>query len=145
METNFSLQIQIEGKKPAIITNPSPLWDMQRGKKQNNKQSAFTFFHVEQANNNQSLHSDHNGKPTISHIFLASSIGLITAAALHYHHRKQRDLKIVPRLKVADSGRVEKTERFSHYVGNKTSITHLESSLSLYPVEFLSPLCCSSL
>lgn len=146
METSFCLQIQVEEKEIQQSSRILVVCETCREVRNKiNKQSVFTFFHVEQVVNNQSLHSDHNGKPTISHIFLASSIGLIITAALHYHHRKQRNLKIVPRLKVADSGHVEKIERFSHYVGNNTSITYFGIPSSLYPVEFLSPLCCSSL
>lgn len=56
-------------------------------------------------------------RPTCKQILVASSIGLIIAAAMHYRLKKLRDQKIVPRIKISDSGQVEKLERFSHYVG----------------------------
>ncbi|KAM2399248.1 hypothetical protein ACFXTH_035834 [Malus domestica] len=60
--------------------------------------------------------SDH----TFSHILVASSIGIVVAAALHYRLRKHKDHKIVPRLKVSDSVRVhQKLERFPHYVARQ--------------------------
>lgn len=59
--------------------------------------------------------SDYISKPTFTQIFLASSLGLVIAAAVHYHFKKLKDRKIVPCL--IDSGRREKCERFPHYVG----------------------------
>lgn len=69
------------------------------------------------------LSSDYyNGssRPTCTQILVASSIGLIIAAAMHYRLKKIRDQKIIPRIKVSDTGQVEKLERFSHYVGIKS-------------------------
>ncbi|CAL5353691.1 hypothetical protein CsSME_00041746 [Camellia sinensis var. sinensis] len=60
-----------------------------------------------------------NGKPTCTQIFLASSIGLIIAAAMHYHLKKLRDQKILPRIKVSGNSPVRKVERFSHYVARQ--------------------------
>uniref|UniRef100_A0A2P2N002 Transmembrane protein n=1 Tax=Rhizophora mucronata TaxID=61149 RepID=A0A2P2N002_RHIMU len=62
--------------------------------------------------------SDHNSKPTSKLIFVASSIGLLIAAATHSHLRKVRDRKIIPQLRPSKAGRAEKLERFPHYVGN---------------------------
>lgn len=65
------------------------------------------------------LSSDNNNsKPTFTQILVASSLGLVIAAAMHYRIRRLRDQKIIPRRRVTDSGRVEKLERFPHYVGN---------------------------
>ncbi|XP_058198147.1 calmodulin calcium-dependent NAD kinase isoform X1 [Rhododendron vialii] len=58
-------------------------------------------------------------RPTCTQILVASSIGLIIAAAMHYRLKKLRDQKIVPRIKISDSGQVEKLERFSHYVARQ--------------------------
>ncbi|CAL5323214.1 unnamed protein product [Camellia sinensis] len=60
-----------------------------------------------------------NGKPTCTQIFLASSIGLIIAAAMHYHLKKLRDQKILSRMKVSGNRPVRKVERFSHYVASQ--------------------------
>lgn len=63
---------------------------------------------------------DFESNPNFLQILLASSIGLIIAAAVHYRHRKQRDKKIIPHLRSLDKGRGridEKIERFPHYVG----------------------------
>ncbi|KAL7172526.1 hypothetical protein ACSBR2_032083 [Camellia fascicularis] len=60
-----------------------------------------------------------NGKPTCTQIFLASSIGLIIAAAMHYHLKKLRDQKILPRIRVSGNSPVRKVERFSHYVARQ--------------------------
>ncbi|XP_059660390.1 calmodulin calcium-dependent NAD kinase isoform X2 [Cornus florida] len=59
-----------------------------------------------------------NHKPTFKEIILASSIGLIIAAAMHFRFKKIRDQKIVAKLKL-DSRHVEKVERFSHYVARQ--------------------------
>ncbi|KAL5561778.1 hypothetical protein UlMin_031525 [Ulmus minor] len=60
-----------------------------------------------------------DSKPTLTQIFVASSIGLFIAAAMHYRIRKQKNLKMMPRLKLSDAGRAEKLERFSHYVARQ--------------------------
>ncbi|KAL0458270.1 UNVERIFIED_CONTAM: Calmodulin calcium-dependent NAD kinase [Sesamum latifolium] len=52
--------------------------------------------------------------PTSTEIIVASSIGLIIAAAVHFRLKKIRDQRIVPKIKV--SGQVVSIERFSHYV-----------------------------
>ncbi|KAM7521677.1 hypothetical protein LguiA_011579 [Lonicera macranthoides] len=67
------------------------------------------------------MQKDYNpsGKPTYTQILLASSLGLIIAAAMHYRLRRIRDQKIVPRIKIADSGQPLKLERFSHYVARQ--------------------------
>nr|GLL46981.1 uncharacterized protein LOC109150461 [Ipomoea trifida]GMD87349.1 uncharacterized protein LOC109150461 [Ipomoea batatas]GMD90084.1 uncharacterized protein LOC109150461 [Ipomoea batatas] len=58
-------------------------------------------------------------KPTCTQILLASSIGFIFAAVMHFRIKKIRDLKIVPRVKVSESGQILKLERFSHYVARQ--------------------------
>lgn len=57
-------------------------------------------------------------KPSFTQILVASSIGLIIAVAVHYRIRKLWGDKLVPRLILSDTRRVEKLERFPHYVGN---------------------------
>ncbi|PIN15909.1 hypothetical protein CDL12_11444 [Handroanthus impetiginosus] len=57
--------------------------------------------------------------PTCSEIVIASSIGIIIAAAMHYHFKKIRDQRIVPRIKVSSTGQVISIERFSHYVARQ--------------------------
>ncbi|XP_021672674.2 calmodulin calcium-dependent NAD kinase-like isoform X1 [Hevea brasiliensis] len=65
------------------------------------------------------MQRDYNSKPTFTEIFIASSIGLIIAVAMHYLFRQTRDRKIVPRLKPKEQGRAEKLERFPHYVARQ--------------------------
>ncbi|TXG63772.1 hypothetical protein EZV62_010766 [Acer yangbiense] len=63
------------------------------------------------------LKDDNNGKPTITQILVASSLGLIIAAAMHYRYRKLRDQKVIPRRRSSDSGRVEKLESAARQMG----------------------------
>ncbi|XP_023007081.1 uncharacterized protein LOC111499679 isoform X1 [Cucurbita maxima] len=65
------------------------------------------------------MQKDSGSKPSFAQIVWASSIGLIIIAAMHYRIRKLRDQKIIPRLKVSDTGRVEKLESFPHYVARQ--------------------------
>ncbi|XWS76304.1 hypothetical protein CRYUN_Cryun01aG0164400 [Craigia yunnanensis] len=67
------------------------------------------------------MQRDHNSKPTFTQILVASSIGFIIAAAVRYHFRKLRDQKIIPRLRsrAKGHGRIEKLERFPHYVAGQ--------------------------
>lgn len=62
-------------------------------------------------------YAEYNGKPSVTQILVASSIGLMIAAAMHYRLKKFRDRKIIPRLRLSKSGQTPKLERFSHYVG----------------------------
>ncbi|KAK6164570.1 hypothetical protein DH2020_001434 [Rehmannia glutinosa] len=62
-------------------------------------------------------------KPTYTQILVASSIGLIIAAAMHYRLKKIRDQRIVPRIKVSDIGQLLDIERFSHYVARQMGFT----------------------
>ncbi|KAL2927522.1 Toxin zeta [Bienertia sinuspersici] len=70
--------------------------------------------------NNSQCHnySDGYGKSSLT-IFLASSFGLIIAAAAFYHQRNLKHQKLVPRIKFDSSKRVVKLERFSHYVARQ--------------------------
>ncbi|KAJ8764702.1 hypothetical protein K2173_007791 [Erythroxylum novogranatense] len=63
--------------------------------------------------------SHHNSKPTLTQIFVASTIGLIIAATLYYRIRKLRHRKIIPRLRPSQAGRAEKLEGFPHYVARQ--------------------------
>ncbi|CAK9326516.1 unnamed protein product [Citrullus colocynthis] len=65
------------------------------------------------------MQKESGSKPSLGQIVWASSIGLIIVAAMHYRIRKLRDQKIIPRLKVSDTGRVEKLESFPHYVARQ--------------------------
>ncbi|XP_062019228.1 calmodulin calcium-dependent NAD kinase-like isoform X1 [Rosa rugosa] len=62
---------------------------------------------------------ENNGKTTFAHILSAAAIGIIIAAAVHYRQRKTKYEKIIPRLRVSDSSRVHKIERFPHYVARQ--------------------------
>ncbi|KAL2236445.1 UNVERIFIED_CONTAM: Calmodulin calcium-dependent NAD kinase [Sesamum indicum] len=57
--------------------------------------------------------------PTSTEIIVASSIGLIIAAAVHFRLKKIRDQRIVPKIKVSGAGQVVSIERFSHYVARQ--------------------------
>lgn len=63
-----------------------------------------------------------SAKATYTQILVASSVGLIIAAALHYRIRKVRDRKIIPRKRISAADQVLSIEKFSHYVGNKKSL-----------------------
>lgn len=58
-----------------------------------------------------------NIKPSITHVLVASSVGLIVAASAHYGYKRSKNGKIIPRIKYSKCGRLEKLERFSDYVG----------------------------
>ncbi|XP_073054246.1 calmodulin calcium-dependent NAD kinase-like [Primulina eburnea] len=60
-----------------------------------------------------------SSNPTYTQIILASSMGLIIAAAMHYRFKKIRDQRIIPYIKVSNTGQVVKLERFSHYVARQ--------------------------
>ncbi|XP_061356830.1 calmodulin calcium-dependent NAD kinase-like [Gastrolobium bilobum] len=79
-----------------------------------------------------------NGKPSFTQIVVASSIGLIFAVAMHYHLKKMKHRKIIPRLRLSKAGQTPKIERFSHYVArqmgfkDKRSCPHLCNLASEY-------------
>ncbi|KVI12385.1 hypothetical protein Ccrd_009186 [Cynara cardunculus var. scolymus] len=60
-----------------------------------------------------------DNKPTIIQIILASSIGLIIAAAMHFRFRKVRHHRIIPYIRVSSTGQPLKLERFPHYVARQ--------------------------
>ncbi|KAK7355883.1 hypothetical protein VNO80_15147 [Phaseolus coccineus] len=65
------------------------------------------------------MHQEYNGKPTFTEIVVASSIGLIFAAAMHYRVKKMRDRKIIPRLRISKANHTPKLEKFPHYVARQ--------------------------
>ncbi|KAG9142908.1 hypothetical protein Leryth_016273 [Lithospermum erythrorhizon] len=67
------------------------------------------------------MQKDHSGsiKPLCTQIFIASSIGLIFAAAVHYRLKKTRLQRMSPRIKLSNTGQVLKLEKFSHYVARQ--------------------------
>ncbi|KAK8487848.1 hypothetical protein V6N11_047405 [Hibiscus sabdariffa] len=54
-------------------------------------------------------------------ILVASSVGIVVAVAVGYHVKKQRDQKIIPRLRSRNTswGRLEKLEAFPQYVARQ--------------------------
>ncbi|KAF8394323.1 hypothetical protein HHK36_020531 [Tetracentron sinense] len=75
-------------------------------------------------NNSLSLlqhYLDWISKGILKQIFVASSIGLVVASAMHYRHwkRTMRDQQIAPQSHTTDSGCVDKLEQFSHYVARQ--------------------------
>ncbi|PON95040.1 Zeta toxin domain containing protein [Trema orientale] len=69
--------------------------------------------------NSQFSSDNYGSKPTFTQIVAVSSIGLIIAAAVHYRLQKLKAQKLVPRRKTSENGRVDKLERFSHYVARQ--------------------------
>ncbi|XP_052730625.1 calmodulin calcium-dependent NAD kinase [Vigna angularis] len=65
------------------------------------------------------MFTEYNGKPTFTQIVVASSIGLIFAAAMHYRLKKMRDRKTIPRLRISKANRTPKLEKFPHYVARQ--------------------------
>ncbi|KAL3517654.1 hypothetical protein ACH5RR_020243 [Cinchona calisaya] len=66
--------------------------------------------------------SDYNGssKSTYAKILIASSVGLMfAAAAMHYRLKRIRDNRIKPGIRISESGQVIKHEKFSHYVARQ--------------------------
>ncbi|KAI3449729.1 hypothetical protein Pfo_006394 [Paulownia fortunei] len=82
--------------------------------------SSFFSFHSRDL---QKDYMNTSTKPTYTQILVASSIGLIIAAAMHYRLKKIRDQRIVPRIEVSDTGQVLYIERFSHYVARQMGLT----------------------
>ncbi|TKY52706.1 ATP binding kinase [Spatholobus suberectus] len=65
------------------------------------------------------MQKEYNDKPTFTQIVVASSIGLIFAAAMHYRVKRMRDRKIIPRLRMSKAHQFPKLEKFSHYVARQ--------------------------
>ncbi|XP_039029534.1 uncharacterized protein LOC120163761 [Hibiscus syriacus] len=66
-------------------------------------------------------HQHHSSPLTLTQIMIATSIGIIIAAALKFHLHKLRDQKIIPKLRSRDKGgrHIDKVERFPHYVARQ--------------------------
>jgi len=67
-------------------------------------------------------YSDGIGKAIrLTHVLAASFAGLIAAAAASRYRKQEStvvtDEKIIPQVDRTESGRLEKREKFSHYVG----------------------------
>ncbi|XP_027095546.2 calmodulin calcium-dependent NAD kinase [Coffea arabica] len=70
----------------------------------------------------QDMQKDLSGiscKPTYAQILIASSVGLMVAAAMHYRLKKIRDNRIIPKMRIPESGQVVKLEKFSYYVARQ--------------------------
>ncbi|PIA45237.1 hypothetical protein AQUCO_01700636v1 [Aquilegia coerulea] len=80
----------------------------------------FAIFNLPPSSSSQHIS---NGT-TIKSIFILSSIGFIAMVTMHFFHRKQlgKDKKIVPQLHTTPSGRIDKLESFSHYVGRQIGL-----------------------
>ncbi|XP_047335693.1 calmodulin calcium-dependent NAD kinase-like [Impatiens glandulifera] len=57
--------------------------------------------------------------PSYTQILVASSVGLIIAAAMHYRLKKVRDCKVIPRIRLSDQGGVIYLECFPSYVARQ--------------------------
>ncbi|XP_031255313.1 uncharacterized protein LOC116113304 [Pistacia vera] len=77
------------------------------------------------------MQKDTNTKPTFTQVIVASSLGLIIAAAMHIRIRRLRDQKIIPRKRSSHSGHVEKLERFPHYVARQMGFADRKQCPSL--------------
>ncbi|MFS7975238.1 hypothetical protein Hanom_Chr10g00878101 [Helianthus anomalus] len=56
-------------------------------------------------------------KPTYKHVIVASSIGLVLAATMHFGLKRRKRYQIIPRIGASDTGQPLKIETFPHYVG----------------------------
>ncbi|KAI3469694.1 hypothetical protein Pfo_026357 [Paulownia fortunei] len=69
------------------------------------------------------MHQDGFGKIILAHIAAATSLGLISAGIMHFHHRKSKPSKddnhLAPLWERTESGRIGKIERFSHYLARQ--------------------------
>ncbi|KAK4405821.1 Calmodulin calcium-dependent NAD kinase [Sesamum angolense] len=69
------------------------------------------------------MHPDSFGKIVLAHVAAAASIGVISAAVMHFRHRRSKpseaDDHLAPLLDRTESGRVGKIERFSHYLARQ--------------------------
>ncbi|CAK9136687.1 unnamed protein product [Ilex paraguariensis] len=68
------------------------------------------------------MQKDGYGKIILAHILAAASIALISITAVQYRRRKPKLVKgqnLVPRLDRTGSGRVDRLEKFSHYVARQ--------------------------
>ncbi|KAL0414399.1 UNVERIFIED_CONTAM: Calmodulin calcium-dependent NAD kinase [Sesamum radiatum] len=69
------------------------------------------------------MHPDGFGKIVLAHVAAAASIGAISAAVMHFRHRKSKpseaDDHLAPLLDRTESGRVGRIERFSHYLARQ--------------------------
>ncbi|KAJ9564921.1 hypothetical protein OSB04_000887 [Centaurea solstitialis] len=57
-------------------------------------------------------------KPTYTHIIVASSIGLTIAAAVHYGFKRRR-YRVIPRIRLSDTGQPIQLEPFPQYVARQ--------------------------
>ncbi|CAA0828041.1 P-loop containing nucleoside triphosphate hydrolases superfamily protein [Striga hermonthica] len=90
--------------------------------------SPFFFFHCRDMPKD---YGNSNTKPTYTQILVASSIGLIIAAAMHYRLRKIRDQRIVPRITLSEIGQVLDIERFGHYVARQMGFREIRECPNL--------------
>ncbi|KAL6500558.1 hypothetical protein OROHE_025924 [Orobanche hederae] len=81
--------------------------------------SSSIFFLFHNRDMPRADYGNSSTKPTYTQILVASSIGLIIAAAMHYRLKKIRDQRIVPWIKVSEIGQVLDIEKFSHYVARQ--------------------------
>ncbi|KAL0376723.1 UNVERIFIED_CONTAM: Calmodulin calcium-dependent NAD kinase [Sesamum calycinum] len=69
------------------------------------------------------MHPDSFGKIVLAHVAAAASIGVISAAVMHFRHRRSKpseaDDHLAPLFDRTESGRVGKIERFSHYLARQ--------------------------
>nr|GEU58028.1 zeta toxin domain, P-loop containing nucleoside triphosphate hydrolase [Tanacetum cinerariifolium] len=62
-------------------------------------------------------------KPTYKQIIVASSIGLVIAATMHFGFKRKR-YQIIPRIRLSDTGQPLKLERFPQYVARQIGFTN---------------------
>ncbi|RDY11545.1 hypothetical protein CR513_03775, partial [Mucuna pruriens] len=63
--------------------------------------------------------ADYDARTSFTQIMVASFIGLIFVAVIHYRLKQIKDRKIVPRIRISRAGHIPKLERFSHYVARQ--------------------------
>ncbi|PWA62173.1 zeta toxin domain, P-loop containing nucleoside triphosphate hydrolase [Artemisia annua] len=62
-------------------------------------------------------------KPTYKQIIVASSIGLVIAATMHFGFKRKR-YQIIPRIRLSDTGQPLKLERFPQYVARQIGFSN---------------------
>ncbi|KAM0028368.1 putative Zeta toxin domain, P-loop containing nucleoside triphosphate hydrolase [Helianthus debilis subsp. tardiflorus] len=71
-------------------------------------------------------------KPTYKHVIVASSIGLVLAATMHFGLKRRKRYQIIPRIGASDTGQPLKIETFPHYVARQMGFSDSKECPNLY-------------
>ncbi|KAI3678851.1 hypothetical protein L6452_38155 [Arctium lappa] len=70
-------------------------------------------------------------KATYTHIIVASSIGLTIAAAMHFGYKRRR-YRVIPRIRLSDTGQPIQLERFPQYVARQMGFSERKECPHLF-------------